>query len=170
MAGEIPKFVDHHHLVELEVEELDRVVNRMPKFQRLNQLEAHKMAEVIEKLRPDVAYVDSSDVDTERYRNDILDKLSYKPKVVSEHYADSTYPVVSAASILAKVRRDARIDEIKKEFGDFGSGYAHDQRTRRFLEDYYRSNGVFPPIVRRSWATLRQIDQQVFQSRLSWDD
>lgn len=170
LAAEIPKIVDRYHLVELEVEELDRVVNRMPKFQRLNQLEAHTMAVVIEKLKPDVAYVDSSDVDTERYRNDILDKLSYKPKVVSEHYADSTYPVVSAASILAKVRRDARIDEIKKEFGDFGSGYAHDQRTRKFLEDYYRSNGDFPPIVRRSWATLRRIDQQVFQSKLSWGD
>src|SRR5437867_6125485 len=57
LAREIPRFVDRYHVVELEVEELDRVVNKMPKFQRLNQLEAHKMAQVIEELKPDVAYV-----------------------------------------------------------------------------------------------------------------
>ncbi len=56
--------------------------------------------------------------------------------MISEHQTDATYPVVSAASILAKVRRDLRIDEIKREYGDFGSGYAHDPGTIRFLGNY----------------------------------
>jgi ribonuclease HII len=169
LAGEIPKIVDEQHVLELDPSTIDRIVHRAPKFQRLNLLEAKTMAAVIEKLRPDVAYVDASDVDCERYKNCILDELSYRPKIVSEHNADVTYPVVSAASILAKVRRDQRIEAISKEFGDFGSGYAHDPKTRKFLEEYYRENGDFPPIVRKSWATLRQIDQLVFQSKLIAD-
>ncbi len=166
LAGEISRIVDGHHVLELEPSSIDRIVHRAPKFQRLNLLEAKTMAAVIENLKPDLAFVDASDVDCERYRNCILDELSYRPMIVSEHNADVNYPVVSAASILAKVRRDARIEEIRNEFGDFGSGYAHDPKTRRFLEEYYRANGDFPPIVRRSWATLRQIDQQVFQTKL----
>lgn len=166
LAEKIPRVVDRHHVVELDAPSLDRVVNRAPKFQRLNLLEAKKMAEVVEALRPDIAYVDSSDTDTERFRNNILDELSYRPKVISEHHADDTYPVVSAASILAKVRRDARIDEMKRQYGDFGSGYAHDPQTIRFLGEYYRANKEFPPIVRRSWKTLRNIVRNLTQSRL----
>jgi ribonuclease HII len=166
LAEEIPRIVDRYHIVELDAPSLDKVVNRAPKFQRLNLLEAKKMAEVVEALRPDVVYVDSSDTDTERFRNNILDKLSYRPKVISEHHADDTYPVVSAASILAKVRRDARIDEIRRQYGDFGSGYAHDPQTIRFLGDYYRANKEFPPIVRRSWKTLRNIVRNLTQTRL----
>ncbi len=166
LAEEIPRIVDRHYIVELDASSLDKVVNRAPKFQRLNLLEAKKMAEVVEALRPDVVYVDSSDTDTERFRNNILDKLSYRPKVISEHHADDTYPVVSAASILAKVRRDARIDEIRRKYGDFGSGYAHDPQTIRFLGDYYRANKEFPPIVRRSWKTLRNIVRNLTQTRL----
>ncbi len=166
LAEEIPRIVERHHIVELDAPSMDKVVNKAPKFQRLNLLEAKKMAEVVEALRPDVVYVDSSDTDTERFRNNILDELSYRPKVISEHHADDTYPVVSAASILAKVRRDARIDEMKRQYGDFGSGYAHDPQTIRFLGEYYRANKEFPPIVRRSWKTLRNIVRNLTQTRL----
>ena len=166
LAPEISSIVDGHYTLELEPASLDLIVHKAPRLQRLNLLEAKTMAAVIERLRPDVAYVDASDVKPERYKTNILDALSYKPRIVSEHNADVNYPVVSAASILAKVRRDQRIDEIKREFGDFGSGYSHDGKTRKFLTDYYRTNGEFPPVVRKSWATLKQIDNVVRQSKL----
>jgi ribonuclease HII len=166
MSKEIPNLVDEYHVVEIAAAELDRIVNRAPKFQRLNLLEAKAMAEVIEKLKPDVAYVDSSDTRTERFKNNILDCLSYVPRIVSEHKADINYPVVSAASIIAKVHRDRRIDEIKQEYGDVGSGYAHDPVTCRFLRDYYREHGDFPPVVRRSWKTLRSIVAGLEQTSL----
>ncbi len=147
-------------------QELDRIVNRAPKFQRLNLLEAKVMAQVIEKLKPDLVYVDSSDTRTERFKNNILDCLSFTPRIVSEHKADINYPVVSAASIMAKVHRDRRIEEIKKEYGDIGSGYAHDALTVKFLRDYYSDHGDFPPIVRRSWKTLGNIVRDLTQSTL----
>jgi len=166
LSIEIPEIVDEYHIVELEAAHLDRVVNHSPKFQRLNLLEARAMAEVIEKLKPHLVYVDASDTRPERFKNNILENLSFKPKVVSEHHADEKYPSVSAASILAKVRRDSRIEELRKEYGDIGSGYAHDPITVRFLSEYYLMNQDFPPIVRRSWKTLRNIVQEISQSKL----
>jgi len=166
LSKEIPNVVDDYHLIELGAEELDKIVNRAPKFQRLNLLEAKVMAQVIEKLRPELAYVDSSDTRPERFKNNILDCLSFTPRIVSEHKADINYPVVSAASILAKVHRDSRIEEIKREYGEVGSGYAHDVLTVKFLRDYYSDHGDFPPIVRRSWKTLGNIVRDLTQSTL----
>ena len=163
---EIPEIVDECHVVELSAGDLDKIVNRAPKFQRLNLMEAKAMAQVIEKLKPDIAYVDSSDTRTERFKNNILDCLSSTPRIVSEHKADINYPVVSAASIMAKVHRDGRIEEIKREYGEVGSGYAHDPATRKFLKDYYRRKGDFPPIVRRSWKTLAYIIADLTQTSL----
>lgn len=166
LSKEIPGIVDECHVVELPAIELDRIVNRAPKFQRLNLLEAKAMAEVIEKLKPEIAYVDSSDIRTERFKNNILDCLSFKPRIVSEHKADVNYPVVSAASIIAKVHRDSRIDELKREYGEVGSGYAHDPLTVKFLREYYSGHGDFPPIVRRSWKTLKNILNELAQTSL----
>lgn len=166
LSKEIPGIVESHHVVELSADELDRIVNRAPKFQRLNLLEAKAMAQVIEKLKPDVAYVDSSDTRPERFKNNIRDCLHFAPRIVSEHKADINYPVVSAASIMAKVHRDGRIEEIKQEYGEIGSGYAHDPTTAKFLRDYYTKHGEFPPIVRRSWKTLRNIVAELAQTSL----
>jgi len=166
LSIEIPKIVDEYHIVELEAGHLDLVVNRSPKFQGLNLLEAKAMADVIEKLKPHLAYVDASDTRPERFKNNILERLSFKPRLVSEHHADEKYPPVSAASILAKVRRDSRIEELKKEYGEIGSGYAHDPITVRYLSKYYLANRDFPPIVRRSWKTLRNLVAEISQSKL----
>ncbi len=166
LSEEIPNVVDDYHIVELQASELDKVVNRAPKFQRLNLLEARAMARVIERLKPEVAYVDASDTRPERFKHDILDCLSFKLKLISQHKADIDYPVVSAASILAKVRRDKRIHEISQQYGDFGSGYVTDPKTVKFLQDYYRGHGDFPPIVRRSWRTLKNIVRDLTQATL----
>ena len=169
LAVEIREVAVESHLIELSPGILDEVVHRAPKLKRLNYLEATTMADVIEKLRPEVAYVDASDVVPERFGRDILSRLTYRPRIVSEHYADSTYPVVSAASILAKVMRDQRISELRDVYGDFGSGYSTDDRTIRFLEQYYRVKREFPPIVRHSWDTLRNIVDRIEQSKLRLD-
>src|SRR2546429_4592303 len=47
LSKEIPGVVDDYHVMEIGAQELDRIVNRAPKFQRLNLLEAKVMAQVI---------------------------------------------------------------------------------------------------------------------------
>ncbi len=71
--------------------------------------------------------------------------------------ADKLIPIVSAASIIAKVIRDTIINELHREYGDFGSGYPSDPRTIRFLKNWVREHGDLPPIVRRSWSTVKKI-------------
>jgi ribonuclease HII len=118
------------------------------------------MADVIMKLQPEIAYVDSSDVLPDRFGQDISSMLPAGIKVVSEHHADSRYPVVGAASILGKVRRDAIIQELAQRYGDLGSGYPSDPKTIRFLEDWYDRHGSFPDFARKSWKTLERITER----------
>jgi ribonuclease HII len=114
------------------------------------------MAKVIEMLKPDVAYVDASDVIEERFKEHILEYLPFKVKIISEHKADKTYPVVSAASIIAKVERDREIAELAKKYGDFGSGYPSDPRTVNFLQQCLEKWREYPIDIRRSWKPAKK--------------
>ncbi|AEH23941.1 ribonuclease HII [Pyrococcus yayanosii] len=153
----ILSMVDDYSIVLVEPPEIDARAGTM------NELEVEKFAQALNslKVKPDVVYVDSADVRSERFGLALREKLAFDAKVVSEHKADAKYPVVSAASILAKVIRDREIEKLKLEYGDFGSGYPSDPRTRAFLEDYYRRHGDFPPMVRRTWKTVKEIEKQL---------
>lgn len=77
--------------------------------------------------------------------------------------ADSTYPIVSAASICAKVSRDHALKvwqfreglELTQE--KFGSGYPGDPVTKSFLQDNIDPIFGFPKLVRFSWSTAENI-------------
>ena len=151
---------------EISPTEIDKAVFRIT-FSSLNQLEAYYMAEIIKEGRPNVVYIDSPDVVPSRFKQIIL---SYLPEdlrnitIVAENKADKKYAIVSAASIIAKEIREMRIKELKRKYGDFGSGYPSDLRTIEFLRRYYKTNKCFPPIVRESWSTLKKILQkQLFE-------
>lgn len=70
--------------------------------------------------------------------------------------ADSKFPVVGAASIVAKVTRDERLKDHPLPHGisrDFGSGYPADPITKMWLEQHAHPVSGFPDIVRFSWAS-----------------
>ena len=157
LAGEIEAVASGCAYFELAPRAIDRVVERNEKLRKLNYLEAMAMARVIRDLRPDRVYVDASDVVPERFADQILRVLPGRPEMVCEHHADEKYAVVSAASILAKVRRDSIVAELRREHGDFGSGYCHDERTVSFLEAWFREKDWCPPFIRGSWATVKRI-------------
>ena len=90
----------------------------------------------------------------------IIQKLNFKIKIVSEHKADVNYPVVSAASIIAKVERDLAIINLQKKHGNIGCGYPHDLCTRNFLRNWLKQNGSYPDFVRKSWKTSKIIKMQ----------
>jgi ribonuclease HII len=156
-------------VVEVEPKQIDEVVLHGAKLRKLNFLEAKLMARVINELCPEEAFVDASDVNEERYGQTIREFLLPELKrvnIVSRHHADRTFPVVSAASIVAKVRRDDVAATLRREYGDFGSGYITDPKTLNFLKDWRRSHEEYPPIVRLSWKTIKEIEQEVGQARL----
>jgi ribonuclease HII len=75
-------------------------------------------------------------------------------KVIAEHKAEDKFPIVAAASIVAKVERDMEIEKLKKEFKDIGSGYPSDPKTIAFLKRFSYDN--LPDFVRKSWATVKK--------------
>lgn len=161
LFGEITELLDDYVVIELWPEQIDsREVT-------LNEFEVENFVKALNSLRikPDVVYIDAADVKEERFGEEIGKRLNFGAEIVAEHKADDKFLPVSAASILAKVTRDRAIERLKEEYGEIGSGYPSDPRTRAFLESYYREHGDFPPIVRRTWKTLKKIQEKLGKGR-----
>jgi len=156
LALEVKKVAQKYGVVKLSPREIDRVVEKGRKLYKLNRLEAKGMAKIIEMLKPDIVYVDASDVLEERFKQHILENLSFKVEIVSKHKADRKFPIVSAASIIAKVERDMEIKELKKVYGDFGCGYPTDRKTIEFLKQCLEKFGEYPDFIRKSWKPAKK--------------
>lgn len=134
----------------------------------LDKIEAMKMAEIIDMCEGKV-YVDSLEQNSKKYKKLIMSFLQNKNRnLVVENYLDESIPVVSAASIIAKVERDKAIKEIKKRVGyDFGVGYPHDKRTISFVKKLLKENkGKLPTYVRKSWVTAQILQEESLQRRI----
>jgi ribonuclease HII len=89
--------------------------------------------------------------------------------VSASHGADEADPVVGAASVVAKVARDARMASIDDDYPAYdgvGSGYPSDPATRSFLRAYVADHGAVPDCARRSWATCDDVLAAAEQSGL----
>jgi ribonuclease HII len=150
--------------VRLDAQQID-IVRR---YLTLNEAVARAHAQVIIKLSPDYAYLDACDVNASRYAEMVKNHLVLPCEIISEHHADEKYPVVSAASIIAKVTRDRAIATLAKKYGMIGSGYPSDPVTIRFLNSYIEEHRVPPPIARKSWKTVSAIFSR--KSQRSLDD
>lgn len=157
IANEIEK-ISKYHLEESSPREIDEAVETI----NLNTLEAQKAAEIINKLNNKKdkikVIIDCPSVNTLAWKNkmisfiDCIDNLT----IICEHKADFNHPVVGAASILAKVARENSIEQIKKQFGEVGSGYPADPFTIKFISSYGKSLEK-TGIVRTSWATWKKM-------------
>jgi len=153
---EIIKLTENHHIIKVPPAQIDKVVLSSRVLHKLNRLEAQTMAKIIEILKPNEAYVDAADVLEDRFGYHISECLKIKIKIVSQHKADRTFPVVSAASIIAKVERDSEIAKLRLKYGDFGSGYLTDDKTMVFLKRLLDDKGDFPSFVRKSWKPAQR--------------
>ncbi|MBD3361672.1 ribonuclease HII [Candidatus Woesearchaeota archaeon] len=164
LFNEIIKIAKRHKIVKLSPKEIDVIVDG-PKSSNLNWLEAVTSADLINALKPDKAILDCPSPNLGAYKKYVLKLLDNKDiKLVVSHKADLKYPVVSAASIIAKVTRDKEIEKLKKKVGmDFGSGYPSDPNTRHFLELHLDK---CPDIVRHSWMTVKKLKSKKKQSSL----
>jgi len=158
LAEIIKKIAVNYEILVISASDIDD----MRKVMTLNEIEVNAFSKVIGKLRPDVCYVDAADVNDVRFGRNILSNLSFKPEMISKHKADDTYPIVGAASILAKTKRDGEVRKIaqmleKKVSLPLGSGYPADPVTQTFLKTWIEQFGKLPPHVRHSWKTTQKL-------------
>ncbi len=174
LAKEIEKMSRGFEIVKISPQEIDNAVNT-PGF-NLNRLEAMKMGQIVNALVKNInadestkitVYVDCPSPNIFAWRNILLKYVERKNlNFKVEHKCDVNHAECSAASIIAKVTRDAEIEKIKKQIGDnFGSGYSHDPITIEWLKENikkHRDSGIF----RESWQTFKNHDHEKKQKSL----
>lgn len=136
---------------------------------KLNKLEAEAMAAVINNLHVDEVYIDSCDVNQERYKECVkCGVVSYNTKLYSMHHADRLNLVVSAASIIAKIVRDNEIQAIRRIHHTIGSGYPSDEKTMYFIREWVKKYKNAPSFARKSWRPLRMMLYQKSSDKLTY--
>ncbi len=111
--------------------------------------------------------VDACDTDPERFARRVADRLPVEVSLVAEHGADARHETVAAASVVAKVERDRRVEALSAEYGPVGSGYPSDPATREFLARVVDETGELPACARRSWSTCEDVLAAARQRALS---
>lgn len=160
----IKKYAIAYSVVEVDASQIDE----LRKIMTMNDVMVICFTKVLKNLAScsfNHVYMDAADVSEDRFTMNVRRKFlqdfpDLGPNIdfISRHRADTLCPAVSAASILAKVRRDEIISEISKAQGtDFGSGYPSDPKTKKFLEDWASNHDSFPEYVRKSWKTASSI-------------
>jgi ribonuclease HII len=151
-------------IIEVSPKEIDEAVDPDNKSMNLNWLEAHKQAEIINELSPDVAIIDCPSPNCKKYTEYLSNLLVNKQiKLIVEHKADVNYPVCSAASIIAKVRREEEVEKLKQKYGDIGPGYPANSVTQKFIRENWEKH---PEIFRHSWSTFKNHEKAKGQMKL----
>jgi ribonuclease HII len=135
-----------------------RTIDRYVAREELNDLELFTFARLVRSLAPDLAIVDACDPDAGRFGRRLSALVGAHVDVVARHRADEEFPVVGAASIVAKVRRDRALEGLRQRLGnDLGSGYPSDPRTQAFVESTVRRGEPPPEWLRVSWAPVQRV-------------
>lgn len=151
-------------IIEVSPQEIDDALNPNNKKMNLNWLEAHKQAEIINELKPDIAIIDCPSPNCKKYTEYLRKLLNNKEiKLIVEHKADVNYPVCSAASIIAKVKREEEVAKLKEKYGDIGPGYPANPITQKFIKENWEKH---PEIFRHSWITFKNHEKMKGQMKL----
>ena len=125
----------------------------------INTLEEDAFINHILHFRPDKVYIDAPvhpngiPAFVKRLQERLRAAGMKPPELIVEPKADLTYPIVGAASIVAKVHRDQSI----KALGEVGSGYPSDPKTRNWIKGFFLRGEELPPSVRTRWGTVASL-------------
>uniref|UniRef100_A0A0A9X6X9 Ribonuclease n=1 Tax=Lygus hesperus TaxID=30085 RepID=A0A0A9X6X9_LYGHE len=149
----------------------------------LNEISHTAAIELVKRALAGGAKITEIYVDTvgpaEKYE-DKLQGIFPAQKVTVRSKADAIYPVVGAASIVAKVTRDVALkgwdmSGLKSATDDspetlsWGSGYPNDPLTKTFLTETIDPVFGFLDVVRFSWSTAEKILDEHAVS-VEWED
>lgn len=126
----------------------------------LNEVVLRRFQDIGAALGAPRTVVDAADVDAARFGRRMAERVS--GDIVAQHRADADHATVAAASIIAKVTRDAAMDELARRLErridrELGSGYPSDAKTVAFLEAWLERFGDLPEGTRRAWKTSRRL-------------
>ena len=156
------KKIVKYKIVKVYPEEIDNRVG----ITNLNLIEASKFAEIIDEMKPDKVIIDTPMKNTQKFKMLMKKLVNHKCEMVCENFADLNYPIVSAASIIAKVNRDREVRKIEKETEEeIGVGYPHDGKTIKFVKKSL-NKPEWRKYVRKSWVTYQRIKEEDEQKKL----
>lgn len=163
LAKEIKKIAKNIKVVKISAKEIDK----QRKIKTLNKIEMEAFARIINFMDTKEVYLDLPENGT-KFAFALKRKLDdWNVKLIAEHKADINYPVVSAASIIAKVERDAEMRKLEKETGlELSSGYPADPHVVNFLKKYMEDHKELPDFVRKSWITAKRLEGKKKQKKL----
>lgn len=137
-------------------------LNEQMKLKSLNAIEADYMTELIKGIPKkdwgelELIYIDVPDPIPLKFVQRLGLPKKAKEKIHASHKAER-FPIVAAASIIAKVTGDAELKKIEKELGcDLGSGYPHDPVTIKCLEENIH-NPIMKKYLRTAWSTTKEM-------------
>ncbi|RZN61427.1 ribonuclease HII [Methanonatronarchaeum sp. AMET6-2] len=163
-AEKIKRLSTSHHTITVSAKQIDELRRVMT----MNEIMVKAYSQLLSQMDFDVALLDAADVNEQRFADNVKRELGTDKEVNARHGADDIYPLVSAASILAKVRRDQEIKDIERKTGEvIGTGYPHDKRTIRYIENHLKQKGRLPPETRESWKTATRLEKKHQQKNLS---
>ncbi|MBI5225365.1 ribonuclease HII [Candidatus Micrarchaeota archaeon] len=154
-----------HYPHELQIVSAHEITEYMKKKISINEMEAEKIADGLRLLHARVrnigaVYVDSPDPLPRKFEIRIRKYLKGSAieniKIISENKADFRYPVVGAASIMAKSTREKEVLAMKKELGDFGAGYPSDEKTIEFIRKNLKT-AKLQKYIRHRWETIQRM-------------
>jgi ribonuclease HII len=164
LFSEVKKLAEKYEVITVSPNEIDQRYNVGT---NMNKIEAVKFAELINRLKPDIAVIDCPSANTKGFQDYMSQFLTHKCRVKCENYADKNHIEVGAASIIAKVTRDAGIKEIEKEIGmPVGAGYPSDPVTIKFIEKVFKNKEFINKYIRKTWFTFQNIINKKEQKKL----
>ncbi|XP_045769619.1 ribonuclease H2 subunit A [Maniola jurtina] len=135
----------------------------------LNEVSMNSAISLIQHVIEQGANITEVYVDTvgppEKYQAK-LSEIFPDIKITVAKKADSIYPIVSAASIVAKVTRDHALkvwqfqEGLQMDQTEYGSGYPGDPLTKKFIREQVDHVFGYPSLVRFSWSTAELVLQE----------
>src|SRR5512136_382999 len=108
LAKKINTIASDQYILEVK----PHVIDELRSVMTMNEIMVRSFSQVLARLHADLAILDAADVDAGRFGERVKAASKTAMQVLAEHKADQRHMVVSAASILAKVSRDASMREL----------------------------------------------------------
>jgi ribonuclease HII len=115
-------------------------------------LKAHYHAIEKHDYKNEEIYVDACTLGEEEFGERLSEMIDKEATIISRHKADERFPIVSAASIIAKALRIHEMNSLRSKYDyEIGSGYSDDPKTRDFIFNYISENSEIPEDARKEW-------------------